>query len=87
MQKMYKDLQIDNNNGIYRCNTGVRQKKRENRRDNQKWTIQKQTTLATRRIANTQKTISTTHKAKQKRKKRSATQTPPKKVGVGLRCS
>ena len=59
MQNMYKDLQIDNNNGIYRCNTAVRQKKRENRRDNQERTIQKQTTLATRHIASTQKTIST----------------------------
>jgi hypothetical protein len=64
MQKMCKDLQIDNNNGIYRCNTAVRQKKRENRRDNQERTIQKQTALATRHIASTQKTISTTHKAK-----------------------
>jgi len=64
MQKMCKDLQIDNTNGIYRCNIAVRQKKRENRRDNQEWTIQKQTTLATRHIANTEKTISTTHKAK-----------------------
>ena len=69
MQKMYKDLQIDNNNGIYRCNTAVRQRKRENRRDNQERTIQKQTTLATRHIASTQKTISSTHKAKKIRKK------------------
>ena len=61
---MCKDLQIDNNNGIYRCNTAVRQKKRENRRDNQEWTTQKQTTLATKYIANTEKTISTTHQAK-----------------------